>query len=456
MSERLGKTEAFQLNLGLAERGVNDGGLLLSSVRDTEAAEAEAQSRVLTDVPRNAAQERPPVIVLNLYYTGLGIAHNLRGYGVRVVGLSADRRGYGRLSRLCEVWSSPNSQEQPGELKNYLLTLIDELGGAVIFPTRDADVLFLDRYREELEPHFRLAIPSRECLLNVMDKGALIRTAMRAGVPVPRTTVVKVWEDIAGVGGDVGYPCVVKPVRSADWRGGENWQKVGGRKAFLALNAAELEREYRSIASVAPELLIQEWIPGSPDQIVILGGYVSEDSLPLAYFTARKLIQSPEDFGTGCIVESIALPELLEPTVRLWRALKYRGMAEVEYKKDRRTGEYKLIEINTRHWDWHRLGMASNVNVTWAAYCDLVGLPHTQKNPPIVPAKWIAEDATFVYLLRGLYRREIRLRSFWKMLSGHRLYGIFAWTDPLPFFYDLFRIVLPDMFKQIWKRVRST
>src|SRR5206468_8764757 len=48
------------------------------------------------------------------------------------------------------------------------------------------------------------------------------------------------------------------------------------------------------------------------------------------------------------------LNDLVAPSIRLCKALNYRGMAEIEYKRDINTGEYKLIEINTRHWDWHR------------------------------------------------------------------------------------------------------
>jgi len=452
MNETWMNIETSRANHDFSSRDRSISGLSFSSVSEDGAVQTEA---VDSEQRKPAPEERPPVIILNLFYTGLGIAHNLRGYGLRVIGLSADRQAYGRFSRFCEVRESPNSQENPEGLNTYLLEVAGELHGAIIFPTRDADVLFLDHYREELEPHFRLAIPARECLRNVVDKGKLVETAVRAGVSVPRTLVVKTREHISRVGDVVGYPCVVKPVRSADWRGGHNWEKVGGRKAFLARNVVELEKEYAQIASVTPELLIQEWIPGPPDQIVILGGYVGEDADPLVYFTARKLIQSPEDFGTGCIVESVDLPGLLEPTIRLWRALKYRGMAEVEYKRDARTDEYKLIEINTRHWDWHRLGIASGVNVSWAAYCDLAGISNSQKSPPILPAKWIAEDATLLYLLRGVYHREIRLRSLQKDLSGRRLYGIFAWSDPLPFIYNLFGVFLPGIFRQVWSKLRA-
>jgi D-aspartate ligase len=401
-----------------------------------------------------AANASPAVIILNLFYTGLGIARNLSGYGIRVVGLSADRKGYGRLSRFCEARFAPNSQEEPLALKEYLLNLAKELPGAIIFPTRDADVLFLDSYREQLAPHYRLALPSHDALTKVVDKASLIETAIRAGVSIPRTLVVRGPQGIALIAEKVGYPCVVKPVKSVDWRKGNNWEKVGGRKAYLVENEAEFRKEYELIASITPELLVQEWIAGSNEKIVILGGYIGDDGKPVAYFTARKLVQSPEDFGTGCIVEVVDLPQIWEPTVRLCRALNYRGIAEVEYKKEEGTGEYKLIEINTRHWDWHRLGMANNVNVSWAAYCDLTGQKYVSERPSKLGAsKWIADDATLSYFLAGVYNRQIQMKSFFKKLSGRRQYGIFDWSDPAPFLYNFLTTTIGATSKQIARKL---
>jgi D-aspartate ligase len=406
------------------------------------------------DMNPQGDNSKPAVIILNLFYTGLGIARNLSGYGIRTIGLSADRKGYGRFSRFCEVRFAPNSHEEPLALKEYLLMNANELSGAVIFPTRDADVLFLDNHREQLEPHYRLAIPSRHALLKVIDKASLVEAAIQAGVPVPRTLVVRDTDQIPLVAEKVGYPCVVKPVKSVDWRKGSNWQKVGGRKAYLSTNEVEFREEYYRIAAITRELLVQEWVPGSTEQIVILGGYVGDNGKPLAYFTARKLVQSPEDFGTGCIVEIAELPELLEPTVRLCQALGYRGMAEVEYKRDDRTGEYKLIEINTRHWDWHRLGMANNVNVSWAAYSDLTGqkyLPQRRKRSSA--SKWVADDATWSYFLSGVYNQQIHVKTFLKKLSGRRQYGIFDWSDPLPSFYNFMTVTIAGTSRQIGRKL---
>jgi D-aspartate ligase len=389
----------------------------------------------------------PPVVILNMFYSGLGIARDMAGKGVRVVGLSADRKIYGNFTRLCEVRWAPNSQEEPEELAAMLLKLSSELEGAVIFPTRDADVLLLDRFRDVLSPHYQLAIPPSDCLLRVMNKHALAVAAQGAGIPVPRTTLVSSRANLAGVKNEVGFPCVLKPVFAVDWRGTENWEKVGARKAIPVRGRQELEREYEMLSQIDREVLVQQWIPGASDQIVVLGGYVRSGGELVDYFTARKLVQSPDDCGTGCLVESEPIPEVIALSKRLCRALSYEGMAEIEYKYDGESREFRLIEINTRHWDWHRLGSASGINLSWTAYCDLTGRPLDSQPRPVARAKWIAEDALLIYMLRAVYRRRLRVGDVWKKLSGRRVYGISDWNDPWPGFRYGLREFLPDLAK---------
>ena len=403
---------------------------------------------------KGAAEELPPVIIMNLFYTGLAIARDLAGYGMRVIGLSAHREAPGNRTRFCEVRNSPNSQEQPEQLVEYLLGHAEELHGAVIFPTRDFDVLFLDHYRELLEPRYRLAIPHREALHQVVDKYSLACIAQRAGLPVPKTMILRCAEEFGQVSREIGFPCVAKPVSSYQWREGANWETVGGRKAFLLDSMQALEQEYAQVRLARHEVLIQEWIPGGTENIVVLGGYVGPGSEPLAYFTARKIVQSPdESFGTGCIVRSEDIPELLEPTVRLWKALGYRGMAEVEYKFDQRSKEFKLIEINTRHWDQHALGRASGVNLSWTAYSDLTGREVNFKKVPTIPTNWIAEDALTYHALRGLYERKLKLGKLWHQMRRPRIYGTFSPRDPLPFVDHFLRGTIPVLAGQCWRKL---
>ena len=323
----------------------------------------------------------------------------------------------------------------------------------MIFPTRDADVIFLDRYRNELKD-YRLSIPSHSVLDAVLDKGALAQAAEAAGVAVPRTMVVHNVNDLQRVPTEVGFPCVVKPVKAYQWRGADNWQAVGCRKAFRADSWDQLQQEYAQVAQVNPEVLVQEWIPGATSEIAILGGYFGQGSDALGYFCARKLVQEPEDFGTGCIVQNAEFNELVEPSLRLCKSLDYRGMAEIEYKRDAVTGEYKLIEINTRHWDQHQLAQMSGVNLTRIAYTDLTGHPLNAATPQHAGGKWVAEDALFYYLAESIYRGKLKWKTFRTQYSGPKMFGIFSWRDPLPFLRYSLSCMIPKMSKMAWSKLR--
>ena len=406
--------------------------------------------------PIGPAAGLPPVIVLNLFHSGLGIVRQLAGRGVRVVGLSANHRIYGNFTRFCEVREAPNSQEEPQQLFDYLLRASDELIGAIIFPTRDADLLFLDRFRGDLEKLYKLAIPPRSVLSRLIDKGALAEAATEAGISIPRTALVSEQAHLEKVASLVGFPCVVKPVRSIHWRHGNHWKEVGGRKAFRVENFVQLQEAYDRISPVRAEVLLQEWIPGGTDQIVVWGGYVKLGQEPQAHFTARKLVQSPDEFGTGCVVESFHIPDLLEPSLRLCRVLGYEGIAEVEYKRDARDGALKLIEINARHWDWHELSRVSHANLTWSAYCDLTGIPAQSAGLPVQRAKWIAEDALLTHILASFYGGQSRSLHLWSALAGRRVYGIFAWNDPLPFLRYSVTTLLPGLARVAIGKIRRS
>ena len=395
----------------------------------------------------------PAVIILNLSYSGLAIARSLRRKNIRILGLSSNPGRAGNFTRCCQVQIAPDSQERPAELLSFMMGLTQEFAGAVVFPTRDADVVFLDRFRKELSSKFRLCLPSKSSLASTLNKKDLACVARQAGVPTPNTIAVHCVADLGRVPEEVGFPCVVKPVSSVDWRSSQSWAKAGCRKAFLANDAEQLRREYEQVSLAHPCVLIQEWVPGPTENIVVVGAYVNENSEPIEYFTARKLLQSPDDFGTGCVVASEDIPELLEPSRVLWKALQYRGLAEIEYKQDNRTGEYRLIEINTRHWDQHQLGEATGTNLTWTAYCDLAGLEVAVSRRPYRRIKWVAEDAVILYVLQTALGRPRSTVKLLKFLKGRRMYAVFAWYDPGPLLHYIVCGLLPFLGRSLWKRI---
>src|SRR5262249_19360716 len=160
-----------------------------------------------------------PAVVMNMFYTGLGIARSLGERGFPVIGLSAQRGIYGNFTRYAKTVFCPDSRNEPEALLAFLLQWgAKNRERAIVFPTRDDDVLFLDRYRRELEPYFILAIAPGEALEACLNKWETYLWARKAGVPAPKSWIVDGERSLAAVLPEVTYPCVMKPVSSHDWR----------------------------------------------------------------------------------------------------------------------------------------------------------------------------------------------------------------------------------------------
>jgi len=404
--------------------------------------------------------EKPPALVMNMFYTGLGIARTLGQHGIPVIGLSSVRGGYGNFTRYARTVLTPDSRHEPEALLETMLRLGEKLGRrSVVFPTRDDDLQFLDRYREQLSPHFNLVIPERSVLETCLDKWETSLWAKQAAVATPRCWMVESEEDLLRLHGDLSFPCVMKPIASHHWRLGSNWKTVGERKAIGVSSWSQLLAEYAVISQAGKRVLLQEMIEGPDNMLVIMACYFDRKSNCLASFNTRKLLQSPESFGTGCIVQAENHPELYEPSVRLLKAINFTGIAEVEYKWDAVQKDFSLIEVNARPWDQHRLGYASGNDLIYLAYCEHAELPM----PPAPahafdtgqPVKWVAEDSLLFAILRMLRRRDPRWRSLSTLLRGKRIYALWSVRDPLPLFVFVFTQALPDLVASMVGRVTA-
>jgi D-aspartate ligase len=398
----------------------------------------------------------PPVaIVMNMFYSGLGIARSLGEQGIPVMGLTSHRGIYGNFTRYARLRVCPDSREQPEALLAFLLGLDEIANRGIIFPTRDDDVLFLERFRSELQGRFTLAIPERSAVQACLNKWETYQRAQIAGVPVPRCWSVAAKADLLRIAPEVTYPCVLKPVSAHHWRQRDNWQTVGGRKAIAISSADELFAEYDRIATADSRVLLQEMVSGGDECLRVAACYLDRQSNFVAGFTAQKLIQVPEGFGTGCIVQTADCPELLATAAKLLREIEFSGIAEVEFKWDSTCARYKLIEINPRPWDQHRLGNACGVDLIHIAYCDAAGIALPSLSKPTTGHKWIAEDVLFWSLLRSLWRRDGKLRSLLRQTRGRRIYAIWSIKDPLPMLGFIGTRLGPEVMKTLLRYFRS-
>jgi D-aspartate ligase len=165
-------------------------------------------------------------------------------------------------------------------------------------------------------------------------------------------------------------------------------------KVFVCNNEKELKDRYFEASRIIDpsEIIIQEIIPGSADNLYSFGSFF-KDGKQAIYVIGRRSRQIPMDFGkASTFVELVEIPRVRDLSLKFLEYLKYYGLSEVEFKYDARDGEYKLLEINPRTWKWHSIASQSGFNLPYSLYCDILGIDDGQsriKNNKMNDIKWM-------------------------------------------------------------------
>lgn len=137
------------------------------------------------------------------------------------------------------------------------------------------------------------------------DKSSMRRVAYSAGLRVPRYAEINGVDGLDQAAERVGYPCVLKPTRSA---GSVHVSRVDGptelRQAYewmLADTRTDMGRELDGRA------LLEEYVEG-PE--VSVEGYVTDDEVVIVSITAKLLGPEPNFVEVGHIVEMKLPPEV--------------------------------------------------------------------------------------------------------------------------------------------------
>ena len=148
--------------------------------------------------------------------------------------------------------------------------------------------------------------------------------------------------------------------------------------------------------------------------------------------------------------ESIAVdPQLQDYSVRLLKALKWHGVAMVEYKYDDNDNLPKVMEINARFWGSLQLAIDAGVDFPYMLY-RLIDEGDVEKQFGYrtgVKTRWFLGDVDI--LLARLFKSQAQLRlppghpgklkSLWdfcKLYQRDTKYEIEKLSDPGPFFNE--------------------
>jgi len=93
---------------------------------------------------------------------------------------------------------------------------------------------------------------SPQLIQKVRDREEFFHELKRLGVPHPETAVVEDFEEAMRKSKEIGYPIVVKSIRS-----------FGGSRVRKAKNSGEFERAFKEVSLLNEEFLVQEYISGT-------------------------------------------------------------------------------------------------------------------------------------------------------------------------------------------------
>ena len=376
-------------------------------------------------------RENTGVIVIGDHVQALGIIRSLGRRGIPVYLLHDKNLCISRFSRYATRFMRTPSPNNESEFVNFMTVLAkkDQVRDWILMPTNDEAVYTLSRHKETLEEYYRVSTPCWDIVKYAYNKRLTYQVAEKNGIPIPNTFYAENLDEVREISHDIDFPVIIKPAIA------DRFYKKTKIKVFKANTKDELIQAYIKASSIidSSEIMIQEIIPGSPDNLYSFCSLFKNRKV-IGMCIGRRSRQRPMDFGNAStFVESVYVPELIELGTNLLSAMNYYGLSEVEFKKDTRDGKFKLLEINARTWLWHSLAISCGVDFPYLLYKDMNG-------EEIKPARSFRENVKFVHIytdlgvvIKEIMKGNMKLRDYVSSLKGEKEFAVFSLKDPLPF-----------------------
>jgi predicted ATP-grasp superfamily ATP-dependent carboligase len=289
--------------------------------------------------------------------SALAVARSLgrKGHAVFVSGL--ETMNLSASSGFCrKSFATPDPLEYGERYSAAIAEIILKEHIDVIFPMTEQSVYILNRARRDFGTSVVLACASHEKMEAVSNKYRLFQLAENLGIAMPKTEYVNGRDGFSTqkvIPRD--FPVVVKPAFSKVVAG----ERIISSGVMYAKNQDELCRLYNTKEVLQYPSLIQELIVGEGTGLFTL----FDGDRHLALFSHRRLLEKPPSGGVSVLSESIPLDDgMVEAAHRLLAAVKWTGIAMVEFKRDTKDGTAKLMEINGRFWGSLQLAVSSGVD----------------------------------------------------------------------------------------------
>jgi len=372
-----------------------------------------------------------PVLILGGKENALSLVRNLgrEGIPVRVSGPSAC---WGMASRYCrEAFRVPLASKPADFWQDLLLgPESTRLHGHILIPCCDDSIAFIARNTEKLSQNYLLDDAGPEQRLDMLDKQRTLELAARVGTPAPKFWHIEADTDLETIRGEIEFPVMVKPLNTVDF------YRIFGRKLFIVENDfAEVVEKVRLSQQHDQAVMVVEMIPGPDSLLSSYYTYIDKNGKSLFHYTKRVLRRYPVNRGGACYHVAEWLPETAAAGQHFFDGIGFRGLGNIEFKRDVRDNKLKIIEVNARFTAAQELLVHSGAPIDIIIYCHLTGQPmplFTSYRQSLIFWYPLRDFLAFIELWR---RKELTLMEWLRSWFPRRVLSpLHKITDPMPSF----------------------
>jgi predicted ATP-grasp superfamily ATP-dependent carboligase len=369
-----------------------------------------------------------------------------KGIAVRV---SCNQDCLAPLSRYCRGSFPFPDGNSPLEYWGDLLLGSDRpaLAGHMLLACCDNALEFLARHRQELERLYLLDDYVPDLVLDMLDKQRTLEWARSLGMAAPQFWMIENAQDLDALDGMASFPVIIKPVHSHLFR-----KYYPDRKYLGPAPLGDLREQAAGLLQRQLRFIVSELIPGPDSLLSSYYTYITKDGEALFHFTKRVLRRYPVNEGLATYHVTEWLPETAELGKRFFQGIGFRGLGNIEFKRDPRDGWLKVIESNVRFTQAHELLVRSGMDSAMIVYSHVAGLPlpDTSSYRQNASLLFIRDD---ILAFRQLHARgELGWLEWLGSIAHKQIFPYFSLSDPWPVIIN-FLSWLERKRKRLWMRI---
>jgi predicted ATP-grasp superfamily ATP-dependent carboligase len=362
----------------------------------------------------------------------LAIVRSLGQKGICVIA-AGDSKGVPTfLSKYCKnriLYTSPQKNAD-----RYLMEMLESVkngGYKVLMPLHDFELIPIVKEIDKFLKYTEVPFPDYETLVKTLDKSKTLEIAIKNNIPVPKTYFVNDINEVNHVSKEINYPAVIKPRSQTNWDGIQATTVYVTGKNYVK-SPKDLIQRYFEIHNRSKYPLIQEYVKGGGFGV----GLLFNHGKPRAAFAYKRLMEYPITGGPSTLRESIQYPIMVEYAIRLLKAMKWHGVAMVEFKVTK-DDKPVLMEVNGRFWGSLALPYYAGMDFPYLLYKMAVdGDVKPQFDYKVgVKCRWLI-PGDILHLLSAIndpnHSTGKAIKDFIKFREKDLYYDYFSWDDPLP------------------------